>query len=341
MPDKVKLELFSLLVLFVGVAFLTFLVFRPFLPILTLAIVFAILFHTPFESLVRLFNGKRTAAALVVVALVFIFCIVPLFFLGSQIFHEAQDLYSYIRGNETGYVQVVRSSVESAVQQVYPDFSLNIGDYVAGALHYISENLGLLVTQTASVVFGTFLMLLSFFFFLREGRDMLTALTHLSPFRKEHTDAILKQSYTTIGAVLRGTILVAIARLLVFTLGFYLFGIPNAILWGSIAGIVGAIPALGTLFSVVPAVLYSYLSGDIVGSIGLALLGVLTVIFVDNFLTAYFIDKKLNIPSIFILFSILGGVIFFGPLGFVLGPLVLSLFLSVLNIYSILVFDKK
>ena len=340
MFDKAKLEMPSLLVLFIGVAALVYLVFKPFLPILVLAAVLAVLLHTFFESTVRLLNGKRSAVAALFVVLVLAFCIVPLFFLGSQIFNEAQILYTQVRGNESSYIQYLKNAFENPIRQMYPGFSINVNDYTAGALAYISDNAGILVTQTAYILFETFLMLLAFFFFLRDGRRMLGSITALSPFREEHTRAILGKTYATIGAVMRGTLLVAVIRLLVLSFGFYVFGIPNALLWGTVAGIVGAVPGLGTLFSVAPAVLYLYLSGNIVASVGLALLGVFTIVLIDNMLTAYFIDTVLQLPSVFVLFSILGGILFFGPLGFILGPLVLALFLSILDIYSILAGHK-
>ena len=82
------------------------------------------------------------------------------------------------------------------------------------------------------------------------------------------------------------------------------------------------------------AVVYLYLQGQLFASLGLALFGIATIILVDNILTSYFFGKGLEVSSIFVLFSILGGIVFFGPLGFILGPLVLSVFLSTIHVYG-------
>lgn len=331
---KNKLEYFSFAALFAGVSVLLFFVFSPFLQILALAAVFAALFHTPYENLTLKMGGYKNLAAFIVVGLVLIFCIVPLFFLGFQIFHEAQGLYAGAQGNGAQYVQVVQAGIEHPIQRIFPDFSFNISASIGNALSFISGNLTSIVSQTFFVTLETFLMLLAFFFFLRDGRGLLAAVAAASPLGKEETRQILNNMYQTIQSVIRGTLAVALIRWILIGLAFYIVNIPNAILWGSIGGIIGAIPGLGTPFVFIPAVAYLYFEGNTLAAVGLALYGLLVIGLVDNILTPYFFGKGLAVPSIFVLFSILGGIIFFGPLGFILGPLVLSVFLSVFHIYS-------
>jgi predicted PurR-regulated permease PerM len=177
-------------------------------------------------------------------------------------------------------------------------------------------------------------MLLAFFFFLRDGRGMLASFVDASPFGKNETREILNKMYATTESVIKGTLVNALVRWLCIWAAFAIFQIPNAILWSSIGGIVGAIPGLGTPFAFIPAVAYLYLQGSALSALGLALFGIAVVLLVDNMLTAYFFKKGLAVSPIFVLFSILGGIVLFGPLGFILGPLVLSIFLSVVHVYS-------
>lgn len=333
---KNKLESFSFLALFAGVSVLLFFVFAPFIQILTLAAVFAALFHRPYEDLTRALRGWKSLAALIVVCLVLIFCIVPLFFLGSQIFHEAQSLYAGAQGNGAQYVQTVQNAIENPIQRVFPGFTFDISASVGNLLSFVSGNLAGIVSQTFYVTLDTFLMLLAFFFFLRDGRELLAAIAAASPFGRDETREIFNNMYHTIRSVVRGTLVVALIRWVLIGIGFYLFRIPDATLWGSIGGIVGAIPGLGTPFVFIPAVAYLYFEGNVIGAIGLALFGCAVIALVDNMLTPYFFGRGLAVPSIFVLFSILGGIIFFGPLGFILGPLVLSVFLSAFHIYSVM-----
>lgn len=331
--DKSRLESVSLLALFFGVSILLFFVFAPFVAALSLAVVFAVFLHSSYEKLTRLFGGWRSASALLTVGAMLVFFIVPLFFLGGQVVREAQGLYALIHGNETQYMQTVQRAVENPIQRLFPGFVFDLNAYVGGALAFISNNLGSLVYQTFYVLFDTFLMLLALFFFLRDGRGFLSSFVDVSPFGKDVTRRILDTMYQTIKSVVRGTLFIVLIRFVLIGIAFYLFNIPNAVLWSSVGGILGAIPGIGTAFAFIVAVAYLYLQGDVLSTIGLALFGVATVILVDNILTSYFFGKGLEVSPIFVLFSILGGILLFGPIGFVLGPLVLSVFVSIIRVY--------
>ncbi len=100
------------------------------------------------------------------------------------------------------------------------------------------------------------------------------------------------------------------------------------------------IPGVGTPFVIVPACIYLLLYGSTLSAVLVAVFGLLLVLFIDNSLSTYFFGKGLDTPSIFILFSIIGGIIFFGPVGFIFGPIVLSLFISAVDMYKILVLKK-
>jgi predicted PurR-regulated permease PerM len=322
-------------VLFVGVSILLYFVFAPFFAVLSLAAVFAVLLHSPYEKLTRVLRGWRSAAALLTVGLMLVFFIVPLFFLGIQISQDAQGIYTGMHGNEMQYIHTVQRAIENPVRQLFPGFVFDLNTYVGNALAFISDNLGSLIYQTLYVLFTTFLMLLALFFFLRDGRTLLASFVEVSPFGKQVTNGVLGTMYQTIGSIMRGTLFIVLIRWMCLGVTFFLFGIPNVILWSSVGGIIGAIPGLGTPFAFIPAIVYLYLQGNMLATAGLAVFGIGTIVFVDNILTSYFFGKGLAVSPIFVLFSILGGIIFFGPLGFVLGPLVLSVFLSVLRGYGL------
>ena len=326
-----KLENSSFLVLFVGVSILLFFIFVPFFAVLSLAMVLAVLLHWPYEKLVRFFRGWKSVAAALTVCLMLVFVIAPLFFLGVEIFHEVQNLHATIHGNGLQYIYSVQHAIEYPIQLLFPSFIFDVQAYLGNALAVISNNLGSLVYQTLYIVLETFLMLLALFFFLRDGRGLLASFARISPLGKEMTDEILSTMYQTINSVVKGTLVSALIRWVCISAAFYLFHIPNAIFWGSIGGIIGAIPGLGTPFAFIPVVAYLSVQGNILSAAGVALCGIAIIILVDNILTPYFFGKGLAIAPIFVLFSILGGIVFFGPLGFILGPLVLSVFLSVVR----------
>ena len=115
--------------------------------------------------------------------------------------------------------------------------------------------------------------------------------------------------------------------------GFTFFGIPNATLWGSVAAITALIPGIGTALVLLPAILYLYFSGETLFAVGLLLWGMTAVGLVDNFLGPKLASYGMRLHPFLILLSVFGGVGFFGPLGFLLGPLVLSLLFALIEIY--------
>jgi predicted PurR-regulated permease PerM len=335
--DSSRLESFSFIGLFIIVSVLLFFVFAPFIQILTLAAVLAILLHHPYERLTAKLGGWRSLSAGIVVGLVLIFFITPLFFLSWQILLEAQSSYTGLQGNGTQYIQSLQNAINHPIRAIVPTFSFNVGTYLAGILGFVSNNLAGVVSGAFYIMLETFLMLLTFFFFLRDGRGFVKSLYDLSPFRIEQTQEIFDNIQQTITSIIKGTFVVALIRWILISIGFTFFGIPNVILWGSIGGIVGAVPGLGTPFAFIPAIAYLYFEGSLGSAAGLAIFGVCVIMVTDNILTPYFFGKGLQVPPMFVLFAILGGILFFGPLGFILGPLVLSVFLSVIHMYSVLV----
>lgn len=335
---KLELGIFSLL--FIILSALTFFVFQPFLYVIVLAAVLSVLFHTFYKKLLGIFREKKNLSAFLTVTLAFFFLIIPILFLGLQIFGQAQNFFSVTLPSQGQYIQGVQHSINTYVADFIPNFSFNISDFIGNILDFIYGNFSGLLSQTTYILFETLLLLFAFFFFLRDGEKMLETIVSLSPFKKEQNKEIIDSVYRTINSVIRGTIFVGLIRFVLITIMFYCFHIPNPIFWGSIGGIIGAIPGIGTPFVIVPTSIYFIFSGNLFFALGILALGAILTFFVDNLLSTYFFGKGLDVPAIFVLFSILGGILFFGPLGFIFGPITLSLFVSMLDMYKILVLNK-
>jgi predicted PurR-regulated permease PerM len=290
--------------------------------------------------MLHLYAGGGSLFACMIVLVTLIFIILPILFFGVQIFKQVQIFFTAIQTGQGQYLVTVQHTIESFARPFFPNFTFNISDYASTALTFVSNNFSGLVSQTVSIFLQILFLLLAFFFFLRDGEEIFSSFVSLSPFEKEQTKEILRSIHTAVTSVLRGTLLVGLIRWILLTIGFYIFGISNALIWGSVAGIIGIIPGLGTPFVIIPTVVYLILTGNVVGAIGIGLFGIIITFFVDNLLTAYFFGKGLDAPPIFILFSILGGILFFGPLGFIFGPIVLSLCISVTEMYKILILKK-
>jgi len=339
--ESKKIELAGFLALFIGLLVLTFLVFKPFILIIVLAAVLSVLFQPLYKMFVRFFYGNKSFAASIMVIIALIFLILPIIFLGLQISGQAQNLFSFMKIDQGQYILDIQQHINIFVQHFVPSFNFSISDYIDKILVFISDNFGGLLSQTTYIFFQTFLMLLALFLFLRDGDKMLDKFISFSPFKNEQNKEIVGSVDRTIISVIRGTLFVGLIRFVLITVAFYFLGIQDLVLWGSVGGIIGAVPGLGTPFVIIPAFIYFLLNGHILSAVYVMLFGALLLFFVDDLLSAYFFGKGLEVPSLFILFSILGGIMYFGPLGFIFGPIILSLFVSVVDMYKILVLKKS
>ena len=122
-------------------------------------------------------------------------------------------------------------------------------------------------------------------------------------------------------------------------IGFFIFGLPSAILWGAVTAVASFIPGIGVLLIVVPGIISLYLSGNIVGAIGLLAWLLVMSTAVEAYLRPRLLGGKEKIHPMLMLFAVLGGLSFFGPIGLLLGPLALSLLLTLLESYPKLSFS--
>ena len=180
---------------------------------------------------------------------------------------------------------------------------------------------------------GIFIFLIALYYLFKDGHKLKTAVVALSPLQDIHDETIFDKLVLAINSVIKGSLAVAFIQGILTAVGLAIFGVPNAVLWSSVAAITALIPGIGTALVLLPAILYLYFSGQTLFAVGLLLWGMTAVGLVDNFLGPKLVERGMRLHPFLILLSILGGISFFGPLGFLLGPLVLSLLFALLEIY--------
>ena len=135
-------------------------------------------------------------------------------------------------------------------------------------------------------------------------------------------------------AVVSGTVLLALIKGTLAAIGFSLFGIERAILWGSLASVGALMPGIGTSVVTLPAVAYLFLFGEMTSAIGLLIWSLTVVGLIDNLIGPYLISRGNNMHPFIILIAVLGGISLMGPVGFIIGPVIVTLFLVLLEIYN-------
>jgi predicted PurR-regulated permease PerM len=126
---------------------------------------------------------------------------------------------------------------------------------------------------------------------------------------------------------------VALIQGVVMGIGLWIFNVPNPALWGVVAAVASLLPMIGTALVSVPAIIFLFATGSTASSLGLLVWSVVAVGMIDNFLSPIIVGKKIHLPSIIILFSVLGGISLLGPVGILIGPLTVSLLYTLISIY--------
>ncbi len=324
-----KPQFYFLLAILAGICVLTFFIFRPFLYALVLAAIFAVAFQSIYQKIIILVRGWKGLAAFITILIAVIFIFTPLIFLGIQIFQEAQQLYLFlIDGSGKDTVLNIFNSLTENLQKYFPnakEFSLNIDQYFKQILSWLIQHLGAVFSSFAKIMISSFLFLFALYYLLKDGQKLKKKIIALSPLTDTDNEIIFKKLELTVNSVIKGKLIISLIQGVLTAVGFAVFGVPNAVLWGTVAAIAALIPGIGTALVLIPAIIFLFLRGETPSALGLLAWGIGAVGLIDNFLGPKLVGRGMQLHPLIVFLSVLGGMLFFGPLGFILGPITISL----------------
>ncbi len=319
---------------------------KPYLIDIFLALVLFFTARPLFDGLTRLLFGMRALASALTCLLLALMIILPLLTLVSIIANQALEFSALVsKGLESGALwRHINSKVEALKQLIIhlnlplppEQFKLEgiVKSVLTSASVFIYNNAVSLLKGFTGFLLDLALVLFIAFFMFLQGDDFIREIKKLSPLDPRHNEEILQEMEATIKATLWSTVVVAFIQGALGGLGFYVAGVPQAAFWGTVMIPASVIPVVGAAIIWVPAVGYLIFQGAWAKAMGLALFFVLFIGSIDNLLKPWLMRGARSTPAIFIMFSILGGISYFGMIGFILGPLILSFLLSLLTIYQ-------
>ena len=309
----------------------TFFIFRPFWVVLVLGLCFSIVLYPIYEWLTKRHLPNWLASLLTVIFFVIVVC-GPLFGIGVLVFNQSQDVYHIVTDN--GNTRPFLSAVETKINNILPNgMTFDINQKATEVVSYLSKNIASIFTTTVSAFFSFVLILLIIFYFLKDGAQWRKAIIVLSPLGDEDDERIISRLAQSVNGVIKGSLFIAIIQGTLLGIGLWFFGISHPALWGVVAAITSLIPTLGTSLVSVPSIIFLFVTGQTASAIGLLIWAGLMVGMIDNFLGPLIVSKKINISSLLILFSVLGGISLLGPVGVLVGPLTVSLLYTLISIY--------
>lgn len=316
------------------VGYLVWEMIAPFVSALALAAIIVTISYPLYERILKKMpKNNASLAAFISTFLVFLIVITPMLLIASALVNEAVSVYKIVSSEQIGFENSLRS-FETTMNQYLPGFELNVTEYLKQGATFLASNLAAVFAGTASTIFLFFIAMIGSYYLFKDGKIFTRKLVLISPLPDDQDDQILNRLSLSLRSVLTGAVLIALIQGVLTAIGFWIFGFERFVLWGTIASFGALIPGVGTTVVFIPAIIYLLLTGSYGVAVGLGIWAMLAVGIIDNLLGPYLISRGNAMHPFIILLAVLGGIMFFGPIGFIVGPVVVTLFMVLLELYG-------
>jgi predicted PurR-regulated permease PerM len=294
-----------------------------------------------YEKILKWCRGRENLASFLTVILTFVLILIPSIIIGILLFKEAVNLYaSLIDSTGNGVVLQIFNDIQERIRILVPGITIDLQQYVQNILGWLVGNLNSIFSSFMTIFLDLFLIIFALFYLFKNGDYVLKVLRDISPLDDVYDNKIFQQVSFAINSIVRGSLMVSLIQGFLIGLGFYIFGVPNPVLWGLVTCLASFVPIVGTALVSIPAIIYLVIVGHIWPAVALAIWSSTLVHLTDNVALPFLIKKNINLNPLLIVLSILGGLSFFGPVGFLVGPIILSVLFILFDIYP-LIFKKK
>jgi predicted PurR-regulated permease PerM len=329
-----------LLVVAMSVAF--FAMIRAFLLTILMAALFTGISYPLYRRMVRAFRGRARLAALATLLILLALVIAPLLSILGVAAAEA------VRVNET-LIPRLQAFVDEPgeldrrlqslpgydlVQPYRDDIVVKARELAGTAGAFALDVLSAATRATVLFVFHFIVMLYTMYFFLTDGPRLVETVLAYLPLTEEDKQRMLHKFVSVARATLKGTLLIGAAQGGLAGLAFWAVGIEGAVFWATIMTVLSIIPGIGAALIWVPAAVILFAMGSIWQAIALTLFCAIVVGTLDNLLRPVLVGRDTRMHELLIFFSTLGGLMLFGAMGFILGPVLAALFVTAWEMFG-------
>lgn len=334
--DNRDLKKYSILGIIVILTILSILIIKPLLTPIVLGLFLAYIFYPFYKKIEKRFKSKYLAASIIVAIAMLIFLIpIILIFpsLATQIFNLYLSLKSLDIGTSIGNLLPNLASNKA----LYGEIIATISNFNSVISNWILNFFKSTILNLPTIIFGAMILIFTFFFALVESKSLGPYLSLLFPFGKEHEKLFLDRFKQITDSVIFGQFVVGFLQGIIAGIGYFIIGLPNAMLITVLTMIVGILPVLGPAMIWIPVDIFLFLTGQTDMGLMLLIYGLFVLSPIDTIMRPIFVSKKAQMNSALVLISMIGGAYAFGAVGFLLGPLVISALILLIEVYK----DKK
>jgi predicted PurR-regulated permease PerM len=340
MERKQATTTFFLLALSAIALYFCYIIARPFLSPVFLAVMIAIVFH-PVHARIRAQIHDRNTAALISTILVLLALIVPAVGLGMVVSQEIRGLYQFLNERSAaqgGWNPWVMHAMDRLASWAGRYVDLSSFDLRGALLRWLEQISRFLLSWGAwaasniiSFVADAVITLFTLFFLFREGGSIRKHVETFLPLNAAQVERLFTGLSNSIVANVYGCLAVGVAQGTLASLAFWVLGLPSPVLWGLVTALFSLVPIIGSAAVWGPAVIILVIGGHWWKALILLVWGAAVVGQIDTLVRPYVIGGRVKLHTLLIFFALLGGVEAFGVMGLFTGPVVLSVTLVVLE----------
>jgi len=336
------------LLVLVVVITLTFLsMIKAFIMAVLLAGIFSALAQPVYQRFTRWFGGRRSVASIVTLLMIVLVIIIPLGFLLGLVTAEAIKVGesvapwvdNKIHNPDELFVWLQGLPYYDKIAPYEDDILTRAGQMVGVLSKFLINSLSQATTGTVHFLFMMMIMLYSMYFFLIDGGKLIDLILYYLPLEDSEERRLLDKFSSVTRATLKGTAVIGVLQGGLAGLAFAVVGIPSAVFWGTLMVVLSVIPGIGTGLIWVPAAVILIAGGSLAKGIGLAVFCGVVVGSIDNVIRPRLVGKDTQMPDLLILLGTMGGIMMFGVLGLILGPIVAALFVTIWEMYGVVFKD--
>lgn len=326
-------ELLFFYTIIIAVAVVLYLLFLPYIIAVIMAGLLVIIMYPLHQKIrAKLFPRQATLAAVVSTAVSLSFVILPLIFIISLLSRELFGVYDLLQNIEEFSVNNLLTDIQISLTHYLPNIDFSVTETLKTLTGWGIWQLQALFANILAFSVSILVIVMTIFFLFRDGQKFILWLIATSPLTDEKDKIILHQIHTAVLAVLAGVAIVSLLQGIVAGLGFWIFAVPKPVLWGTVAALGGLLPGIGTPVIMIPAVVYLWLGGHTLAALGLLIWATMAMIIIDNIISPLLMSRGNKLHPLVVLLSILGGVSLFGIIGVIIGPVIASIFLVLIQL---------
>lgn len=332
--------LILIIVLLVSVIFVSMI--RNFLMVILLAGIFSSMAQPLFRVFVRLYGGRRSAASFTALVVILLIFLLPLAGLLGIVAGQAVKISQSVTPWINGWIQAPSALRELVGRLPFSEYLFQYqsviiqkaGEMVGTLGTMLFNNISSITVTTLYSIFLFFVFLYTMFFFLKDGQALLDKAMYYLPLPEDAEKRLLDRFTSVTRATIKGTLLIGAIQGSLAGFAFWVVGIDSAVFWATVMTLLSVIPTIGAAGVWLPAVIILAVSGEYLKALGLLAFCALLVGSVDNVLRPWIVGRDIQLHELLIFFGTLGGISMFGLLGFIVGPIIAALFVTIWQIYA-------